>query len=102
VWRGYLAPYCAAPEYDAHRVAILQALCGPDPRFIFEAPDLGYAEGRAVYVVTWRQQVEVPPVVRAYNVQWAAVLHVDADAAGAHTNSSPTLRHMSDRCSTVR
>lgn len=64
-WRALLAPYFTEPVYDGHREALLDALCGPNPMYAFEAREGsdGVSEadvGR--YLIFWWTR-RGPPVV---------------------------------------
>lgn len=70
-WRAYLAECFAAPEYDEHRAAILEALCREDdgeacPCYSFTSAAAGYH-----YFIQWPDH-KGPPLV----------LMVAADLAG--------------------
>lgn len=50
-WRKYLAEIFAAPEYDAHRAQLVEALCSDMPRYTFDTPT-------ALYIVSWHNRGE--------------------------------------------
>lgn len=58
-WRELLAPYFTEPVYEEHREALLDALCGPNPSYAFEARE-GPDRGR-YFIFWWTRQG--PPVI---------------------------------------
>lgn len=71
--RAYLARRFAAAVYDAHRAALIDALCGPEPRYTFEIYDAaGGVQER--YLISWLEREQGgPPVTICYTAAWRSV-----------------------------